>query len=273
MKVDKIMQKLSLQKKEDTKEFRGYQRKHEDYFKQMESTKEYREERLTHALHDLRTLTATHVDQVDDTEADYESSYSALSQGGLVDYEVTLKKYDKVCRLIQEMEGKNNKKNSKADKLYQKYLKKEQEYLRKLETCPEWADESYRRMEAQEIAKAKAVALAEQEQELAERERWAQAAREAAQAELELQKKAALAKVRAKAKKQSELDQEKEVAYREAKRLEGNSLGMDAERLVMETRQRGQELEKSFQEQESRGMIRRFGTNEPSKPMSRHDHR
>ena len=258
MKVDEILQKLSLHNKDGTKEFRGYQRKRQDYVKQLEATKEYREERLNHALNDLRTMTATHVD-TNEVVVDNESSHTSLSQGDLVDYEMTLKKYDKVSRLIQEMEGNKNRNNSKADKLYQKYVKKEQEYLGRLEMCPEWKDESYRRMEAQEIANAKAAALAEQELEVAEQERWAQAAREAAQAELELQKKAALAKVRAKAQKQSALDQEKEAAYREAKRLEGNSLGKDVERLVMETRQRGQELEKSFQEQESRGMIRRYG--------------
>jgi hypothetical protein len=261
-KVDALLRKLSLLDKDGTKEFRGYERKRQEYIKQIETTKEYKEERLANALNDLRTM--SHRDD-HQNEVDYNSSISTLSQREVVDYELTLKKYDKVCRLLLELEGtnsskaRNNSSKTKNEKLYHQYVRKQKEYLNLLETCEEWEEESYRRMEAQAIADAKARAAAEQEEEIAEQERKIKAAREAANAELEQQKKDAIAKVRAKAQKQKEMEEQKEAAYRESKRLEGSSLVMDSERLVMETKKREEELEKLYQEQEARGMIRRIG--------------
>lgn len=268
-KVDRLMQKLKLHDKEKTKEYRAYGRKLESYQKQIEKTSEYKEEKLKNALNDLHnslhslgdlSLENGKDDGDDDNKSTSSgssaSSSSSSSSEESVDYELTLKKYDKVSGLLKELERDHGIEEAQTRSDYKKYVGKQKEYLHLLNKTEQWAEESYRREEKEALARARIQAEEEQKQLLAEHEKAVQAAREAARAEIEKEKEKTLAKLRAERAKREELEKARDVAYEEAGRIAQKAIMKESEHLVEETKKREQDYAHLLKEQEDRGMIR-----------------
>lgn len=256
-KVDRVMQKLKVQDKEKSKEYRAYARKRESYQKQIEKTSEYKEEKLKNALNDLHTSLHSvdlSVDGDDDDKSTRSSGSSSSEES--VDYALTLKKYDKVSALLKELEKDHGVEEAHTRSDYKKYLGKQKEYLHMLNKTKEWAEESYRREEEEARARARIKAEEEQKQLLAEHEKAVQAAREAARAEIEKEKEKALKKLRAERAKREELEKARDLVYQEAGRIAHKAIMKESEHLVEETKKREQDYANLIKAQEERGMIR-----------------
>eukprot|EP00934_Nitzschia_sp_Nitz4_P006925 Nitzschia sp. Nitz4//scaffold50_size126154//14288//15139//NITZ4_003669-RA/size126154-processed-gene-0.28-mRNA-1//1//CDS//3329553650//6915//frame0 len=266
-KVESLLFKLELKGDKDSKDYRAFERKRKEYQFKIQRTTEYKEQKLQNALEELHNS----LHSIGTVDLISEDGGSAMSMNFeeeeeeetpipvavlKFDYELTVRKYDKVRRLVEDIIEDHGEEEAKQRKDYQKYQKKAKEYLGLLETTSEWKEEVSRRAEQEARAKAQAKAEAEQEELIRKQKEAADKAREAQQAELEKQKAAALAKLRKDRAAREEHEKIRQLAYEEAERAARKVLLKESEQLEEETRKREKEYADLVKQQEDRGMIR-----------------
>jgi len=276
-KVEQILNKLQLQSKSDTKEYRAYQRKLKQYEKQYKGTREYKEQALQAALNDLHEsfqISRSGLDVEDEdcktndlsslndgsstsgsstssgssssSESSSGSSSSSSSEDEKIDFPLTLRKYDKVARLMKDLEDKHGG-LAKAQKraAYQKYKIKQQEYSDLLQQCPEWPREQARRK-----------AQAEQDRLDLQQRKAVEAAKAASKIDLERQKQEALAALREQREQREEKEKAQAIELELARKAAYEALSQESKALEKETKEREKEYQESLQEQEDRGLIK-----------------
>lgn len=155
-KVDNLLENMLLKHKENTKEYRAYERKKQGYMKLLMKTTEYKTKKLQDALSDLKasmhstsTSDSISVDSLslDGSESGSDSS-DAESEDSGVDYDVVLKKHDKCERILKELRDEHGEEEAPLRMDYKKFEKKMKSYVKELATTDEWATEKSEREEA-----------------------------------------------------------------------------------------------------------------------------
>jgi hypothetical protein len=248
-KVELVMHKLVMQYREDSSEYRAYQRKQKSYMALLMKKSEYKEQKLNDALDDLHaslhssgnsistfdSATSSSNNNNNNNNNDGSSfhskedgSSSILSSSEtsnlvvVVDYKLVVRKHDKVERILQELRDDHGANQAPQRKDYRKYVTQQKQYLEALGTTEEWPAEQQRRdrrranKEAARIAKAEAQA--EQDRDHDDYRQAVAAAREAQQEELERAKAEALANLRKKRLAMEEKEKAADMAYEQARK-------------------------------------------------------
>jgi hypothetical protein len=239
-KVELVMHKLVMQYREDSSEYRAYQRKQKSYMALLM--------KLNDALDDLHASlqssgnsistfdSATSSSNNNNNNNNDGSSFHSKEDGSssilsssetsnlvvVVDYKLVVRKHDKVERILQELRDDHGANQAPQRKDYRKYVTKQKQYLEALGTTEEWPAEQQRRdrrranKEAARIAKAEAQA--EQDRDHDDYRQAVAAAREAQQEELERAKAEALANLRKKRLAMEEKEKAADMAYEQARK-------------------------------------------------------
>jgi uncharacterized protein (DUF2132 family) len=154
-KVDNLLQNMLLKHKENTKEYRAYERKKQGYMKLLMKTTEYKTKKLQDALSDLKasmhsvsTSDSVSVDSLSLDGSESGSESDAESEDSGVDYDVVLKKHDKCERILKELRDEHGEEEAPLRMDYKKFEKKMKSYVKELATTDEWATEKSEREEA-----------------------------------------------------------------------------------------------------------------------------
>jgi hypothetical protein len=260
-KVDKLLETIQKKGNEDSKQYRAYERKQDEYTQQLHKNREYKERKLQAALDDLHASLHT-LGSDDDDMTDFSTSFSSPSASASEDSESTeedeqvkkhdfqllKKKFHKVGRILQELIEEHGQAKASNRKDYKKYLTKQQEYLKQLEETDNWKqDEANRR--------AREAAEGEQRKIEEEHEAAVAAVRKGQQANLEKAKAEALTKLRAGRAVQEEKEKKLETAYEVARKAADSAAMKKAPEIEEHTAKRGAEFMDSLKDQEDRGLI------------------
>jgi hypothetical protein len=264
-KIKKVEAFLKTIQKVDSKEYRAYKRKLDEYTQQLHKNREYKERKLRAALDDLHaslhTNTGASASDDDDimtannstssmsmSSVDYESTEDEEEEVKKHDFKLLKKKFHKVGRILQELMDEHGEAKASIRKDYKKYLTKQQEYLEQLEETDEWKQEEANRQ-------AREVFEVEQRKIEGEHEAAVAAVRKGQQANLEKAKAEALTKLRAGRAAQEEKEKILEKAYEVAQKAAYGAAMKKAQDIEEETAKRGAEFMDSLKDQEDRGLI------------------
>jgi hypothetical protein len=262
-KVDMILAKMCMKtgdNEPDSKEYRAYIRKQKEYSTTLNKNRVYREEKLQAAIDALRTVSKSvdgddiniSLHSVDLLDGDDDSGSEKSFEEEKPDYELTLKKYNKVGRILQEFKEEHGAKEAPKRKDFKKYSTKHAEYLADLECCPEWEDEKkFQEEEAQQLAKDKKQDALEEKDRL----RMLGIAKDLQKAELEIAKAAALTKLRAKTDIRESQEKAVEAVLEMAKNAEDKDYMKEADILEAEMAEREKEFDEQLREQEELGIL------------------
>jgi hypothetical protein len=262
-KVDMILAKMCMKtgdKEPETKEYRAYLRKQKEYSSTLNKNRVYREEKLQAAIDALRECSKTvavddigiSLHSVDLLDGEDDSGSEKSFEEEKPDYELTLKKYNKVGRILQDFKEEHGDKDATKRKDFKRYSEKHFEYLADLECCPEWEEEKkFQEEEAQQLATDKKQDAIEEKDRL----RMLAIAKDLQKAELEIAKAAALTKLRAKSEIMEAQERAVEAVYEMAKNAEDKEARKEGDLLEAEMAEREKEFSEQLREQEELGIL------------------
>jgi hypothetical protein len=251
-KVKQVLFKIENHEGTDNKQYRAYQRKLQEYENKIKKTKKFKAQSLDDALNSLHS----EVLKKDDDHSSVMTGDLSIDEETAVDYAELRKRYNKMKKIVKNLEKEHGKKKASRRKDYCKYKKKGKKYLKQLKKTPEYQKDHEQKKKDEKRKAAMSKAEKEQDDEEEEHRRLVEIASLNAKAELELQKAEALERIQKQ--KRGREGKERLVKQLEQMQLqESNSrVGEELSAIDRELAARAAECKASLEEQEQLGMIR-----------------